>query len=199
MGTHSYRLRFATIDDAAAIATIYAPYVRNTLISFELEPPGADEMAKRIAAISSFHPYLVLELDGRVHAYAYASRLRTRPAYDWVAESSIYVAEESVDRRLGRPLYRALLELLALQGIWWVFGGIALPNPRSQRFHEALGFSRIGSFPEVGYKFGTWCDVEWWRVRVTSADPSEPPTPVRSIHDAELAAAVADVLTRHHS
>jgi L-amino acid N-acyltransferase YncA len=196
MSVPSYRLRFAVAEDAAAIADIYAPYVRNTTISFELEPPSADEMAERMAVIGRFHPYLVLELDGRVHAYAYASRLRARPAYDWVAESSIYVAETSVDRGLGRPLYRALLDLLALQGIWWVYGGVALPNPGSQRFHQALGFSRLGSFPEVGYKLGTWCDVEWWRVRVAIADPSEPPTPVRSIHDPELAVAVADRLGR---
>jgi L-amino acid N-acyltransferase YncA len=194
MSLSSHRLRLAVAEDAPAIAGIYAPYVRTTTVSFELEPPGAAEMAERMAAIGGFHPYLVLELDGRVQGYAYASRLRTRPAYDWVAESSIYMSEDAVDRRLGRPLYRALLDLLALQGIWWVYGGIALPNPRSQRFHEALGFTRIGSFPEVGYKFGTWCEVEWWRARITSADPHEPPKPVRSIHDVELAQAVADRL-----
>lgn len=191
-----HRLRLAIPEDAAAIASIYAPYVRKTTISFELEPPSASEMAERMATISRSHPYLVLELDGRVQGYAYASRLRARPAYDWVAESSIYVAEDSLGRRLGRPLYRALLDLLALQGIWWVYGGVALPNPGSQRFHEALGFSRIGSFPEVGYKYGSWCDVEWWRIRVGSADASEPPTPVRSINDESLAVAIADRLAR---
>lgn len=185
-----YRLRFATSDDGAALADIYAPYVRETTISFELEAPSADEMASRVAAIGQFHPYLVLELDGRVQAYAYASRWRTRPAYDWIAETSIYLARESVGRRLGEPLYLALLDLLALQGHWWAYGGIALPNRESQRFHARMGFEWLGCFPAVGYKFGRWCDLDWWRFRLAPADVDAVPAPVRAIGDASITAAV---------
>jgi L-amino acid N-acyltransferase YncA len=194
----AYRLRLAGPNDAAALADIYAPYVLETTISFELEPPDVDEMAGRVAAVGQFHPWLVLELDGRVHAYAYASRWRTRPAYDWIAETSIYVARESVGRRLGEPLYRALLDLLALQGFWWAYGGIALPNPESQRFHVRLGFEWLGCFPAVGYKFGRWCDLEFWRYRLGAADTdaAAPPAAVRAIGDATLAQAIADRLAR---
>jgi L-amino acid N-acyltransferase YncA len=195
----AHRLRFARPDDASALADIYAPYVRETVISFELEPPTADEMAGRVAAVGQFHPWLVLELDGRVQAYAYASRWRTRPAYDWIAETSIYVAREAVGRRLGEPLYRALLDLLALQGFWWALGGIALPNPESQRFHARLGFEWLGCFPAVGYKFGRWCDLDWWRYRLTAAESSEEPVPVRAIGDPTLAQAIADRLADHQS
>jgi L-amino acid N-acyltransferase YncA len=191
-----YRLRLATADDAAVLADIYAPYVRETTISFELEPPSADEMASRVAAIGEFHPYLVLELDGRVRAYAYASRWRTRPAYDWIAETSIYVARESVGRRLGEPLYRALLDLLALQGFWWAFGGIALPNAESQRFHARLGFEWLGCFPAVGSKFGRWCDLEFWRYRLAPADTGGEPVPVRAISDPTLTALITARLAR---
>lgn len=185
-----YRLRFATPEDSPAIADIYAPYVRETTISFELEVPSAQEMADRVAAVGQFHPWLVLELDGRVQAYAYAGRWRTRPAYDWIAETSIYLARESVGRKLGEPLYRALLDLLALQGHWWAYGGIALPNRESQRFHARLGFEWLGCFPAVGYKFGRWCDLDWWRFRLAPAEMDEIPAPVRAIGDASLTAAV---------
>jgi L-amino acid N-acyltransferase YncA len=185
-----HRLRFATAADASALADIYAPYVRETTISFELEPPSTDEMADRIAAVGQFHPWLVLELEGRVQAYAYASRWRTRPAYDWIAETSIYLARESVGRKLGEPLYRALLDLLALQGHWWAYGGIALPNRESQRFHARLGFEWLGCFPAVGYKFDRWCDLDWWRYRLAPADVDATPAPVRAIGDASLAVAV---------
>ena len=191
-----HQLRFATREDAAALAAIYAPYVRDTTISFELEPPSSDEMADRLAAIGQWYPYLVLEQGGRVQGYAYASRWRTRPAYDWIAETSIYLAPELVGRRLGEPLYRALLDLMALQGLWWAFGGIALPNPGSQRFHERLGFTWVGNFPAVGYKFERWSDVEFWRYRLTAAELGGVPAPVRSIHDESIATSVADRLAR---
>lgn len=191
-----HRLRVATPDDGAALAGIYAPYVRETTISFELEAPDADEMASRVAAVGQFHPWLVLELEGRVQAYAYASRWRTRPAYDWIAETSIYLARESVGRGLGEPLYRALLDLLALQGHWWAYGGIALPNPESQRFHARLGFEWLGCFPAVGYKFGRWCDLDWWRFQLAPADMDPSPTPVRAIGDSSLTAAVGERLAR---
>lgn len=192
----STRLRLATPDDAAEIARIYAPWVRNTTISFELEPPDAAEMAARIEATLRFFPYLVIERQGELLAYAYASRLRGRPAYDWVTETSVYVAEHVVSHGHGRRVYQALLDLLALQGHWWAYGGVALPNEGSQRFHASLGFERFGCFPAVGFKFGRWCDVEWWRRRLAPPDAPEPPTPVLPIHHASLTAVVADRLAR---
>jgi L-amino acid N-acyltransferase YncA len=195
------QLRLATLEDAPAIASIYAPWVRETGVSFELEPPSALMIAARIATISQFYPYLVLELDGVVRAYAYASRFRERPAYDWVGETSIYV-ERSLHRHgLGERIYTALLDLLALQGLVWAYGGISVasdatePGP-SQRFHERLGFERFARFPKIGFKFGRWWDVEWWRFEL--AEYGDPPPaqlePIRSIHDPSLRDAVAERL-----
>ena len=193
-------LRLATLADAPAIASIYAPWVRETGVSFELEPPSAAIIAGRIAAVT-FYPYLVLELDGIVRAYAYASRLRERPAYDWVAETSIYV-DRSVHRRgLGERIYVALLDLLAMQGLVWAYGGISVasdasePGP-SQRFHERLGFEQFARFPRVGFKFGRWWDVDWWRFALSEQGHEDPAQlePIRSIHDASLRDAVAERL-----
>lgn len=199
-GMSAPRLRLATLADAAAIASIYAPWVRETGVSFELEPPSPMVIASRIAAVSSFYPYLVLELDGQVRAYAYASRLRERPAYDWVAETSIYV-ERSLHRQgLGERIYMALLDLLAMQGMVWAYGGISVPSDAlepgpSQRFHERVGFVRFARFPQVGFKFGRWWDVEWWRFALAehAAEVTEL-EPIRSIHDPALQDAIAERL-----
>jgi phosphinothricin acetyltransferase len=190
------RLRLATLDDAAAILEIYAPYILESTISFEYELPSASEIGERIAAVQRFYPWIVLERDGELLAYAYASRLRTRAAYDWVAETSVYVARAQHGQGLGRHVYQALLDLLALQGLWWAYAGIALPNPVSQRMHERLGFERLGVFPGIGFKHGAWLDLEWWRYRLAPPDAGEP-APVRAIADASLAAALAQRLDHH--
>jgi L-amino acid N-acyltransferase YncA len=190
-------LRLAALTDAPAIASIYAPWVRETGVSFELDPPSPALIAGRIAAVT-FYPYLVLELDGVVCAYAYASRLRERPAYDWVAETSIYVDRSMHRRGLGEHIYTALLDLLAMQGIVWAYGGISVasdatePGP-SQRFHARVGFERFARFPRVGFKFGRWWDVEWWRFALAE-HAGEQPEPIRSIHDPSLRDAVAERL-----
>lgn len=174
--------------DPDAIAGIYAPFVRDTTVSFELEPPSAATIAERIASVRAFHPWLVLELDEVVVAYAYATRLRGRAAYDWIAETSIYVAPAVEARGLGRRLYTALLDLLALQGMVWAYGVIALPNPASQAFHARLGFEHLARFPAVGFKHQQWCDIDWWRKPLrTLADAHEPP---RAIDDPAIAEAV---------
>jgi L-amino acid N-acyltransferase YncA len=194
-------LRLATLADASAIASIYAPWVRETGVSFELEPPSAAVIAGRIAAVT-FYPYLVLELDGLVRAYAYASRLRERPAYDWVAETSIYVDRSMHRCGLGERIYTALLDLLAMQGLIWAYGGISVPSDASepgpsQRFHARIGFEQFARFPCVGFKHGRWWDVEWWRFALAErADdsPAPAPEPIRSIHDPSLREAVAERL-----
>lgn len=178
------RLRLATPDDAPAIHAIYSPYILESTISFEYELPSVEEIARRISTTLSFYPWLVLERGNAVQAYAYASRLRTRAAYDWVAETSVYVDRGAHGQGMGREVYQALLDLLALQGLWWAYGGIALPNVGSQRLHERMGFERLGVFPGIGYKHGAWLDLEWWRVRLAPLDVAlgaEPPAPVKPI------------------
>ncbi|HEX7023068.1 MAG TPA: arsinothricin resistance N-acetyltransferase ArsN1 family B [Trueperaceae bacterium] len=170
-------IRLATPEDAAAVAAIYAPVVTSTATSFELEAPDAAEMSRRILGTLARYPFLVCEAGGEVLGYAYGSRHRSRAAYDWSVEVSVYVNASARKLGVGRALYRSLLALLALQGFHAAYAGIALPNPASVGLHEALGFRPVGVFGEIGYKLGAWHDVGWWQRRLTPASGS-PAAPV---------------------
>ena len=166
-------IRDATAEDAAACAAIYAPYVLQTAVSFELEPPTVAELAERIAAAQARHAWLVLEQDGRVVGYAYAGRFSARPAYRWSVEVSIYLERNRRRGGGGRRLYVALLERLAERGYRRAFAGMSLPNVASEAFHAALGFTPVGVYRAVGWKHGAWRDVAW--VQRTIADGDDPP------------------------
>lgn len=167
-------IRLAEQDDARQIQSIYAPIVRDTAISFELEVPVVDEIARRIRSTAELNlPWLVLENDGEVLGYAYASTFRARAAYRWSVEVSVYVHAHARRAQVGRKLYRALLRILACQGYHNAYAGTALPNPGSVRLHEVAGFSRIGIYHAVGYKFGAWHDVLWWERALRTA-PNQP-------------------------
>jgi L-amino acid N-acyltransferase YncA len=162
-------LRSATALDAAPICTIYNPYVAATSISFEEDPVSEQDMAKRIADVGAAGlPWLVLESDGRVAGYAYATRWRVRPAYRTSVESSIYLDPAFAGRGLGRLLYGALLDELRRRDVHMVIGGIALPNENSIALHEKLGFRKVAHFSEVGRKFGRWTDVAYWELKLGS-------------------------------
>lgn len=170
--------------DGAACAAIYAPAVNDGAVSFEEPPaPDAEAMAARIAAISRTHPWLAIEDDGRVRAYAYASPHRTRAGYRWAAEVAIYVADDYRRRGAGRRLYLALFGLMRRQGLHVACAGIALPNAPSVGLHEAVGFEPVGVYPRIGWKAGAWRDVAWWQLRLTAGDddlePADPGPPAR--------------------
>ena len=170
-------IRIARNDDSAAIAEIYAPIVACTHISFELEPPTADEMWSRMAKALEQHVGLVAEDAGHVVGYAYASKHREKPAYKWSTETTIYVRDGVRGKGVGRALYRTLLRILAAQNYRQAYGGIALPNAASIALHEAIGFRHIGTHPEAGYKLGRWHDLGWWSFQLNSGD-GEPSPPV---------------------
>jgi len=162
-------LRPATALDAAPICAIYNPYVANTSISFEEDPVSEQEMARRIADVGAAGlPWLVLEIDGRIAGYAYATRWRVRPAYRTSVESTIYLDPAFAGRGLGRLLYGALLDELRQRDVHMVIGGIALPNENSVALHEKLGFRKVAHFSEVGMKFGRWTDVGYWERKLGS-------------------------------
>ena len=160
-------IRAATIDDAAAIAAIYAPYVIGGTVSFETHPPDARAMRTRMAAGEGLYPWLVVTSGdpdgGGVMGYAYAGMFRDRPAYAYVVETSIYLAGEMRGNGAGRLLYEALIDTLRAQGFTQAIGAIALPNDASIALHEAVGFRRAGVYREVGYKHGRWLDVGFWQ------------------------------------
>ena len=155
------RVRAATADDAAACAAVYAPHVTGSAVSFETEPPSPEEMAKRIAAASRAHAWLVLEQDGRVAGYAYGGPYRSRPAYRWTCETSVYVHRDRRRAGAGRALYDALLLRLAERGYRTAVAGMTLPNDASVALHRALGFEAVGTYRRVGRKLGAWHDVGW--------------------------------------
>jgi L-amino acid N-acyltransferase YncA len=171
-------IRTATPDDAAALHAIYAPIVRDTPISFELEAPSIDEMRERIAGTLVRLPWLVsVDGGGRVDGYAYASRHRERAAYQWAVDTSAYVRHDARGQGVGRRLYLRLFEVLADLGYFQAFAGIALPNDASVGLHEAVGFRPIGVYRQVGYKFGAWRDVGWWQRTLREPQTPAEPTP----------------------
>ncbi|HVS15571.1 MAG TPA: GNAT family N-acetyltransferase [Thermoanaerobaculia bacterium] len=177
-------LRLADEPDAAAILALYRPIVEHTHISFELEPPSVEEMARRVREYGAFGPYIVCEEARAILGFAYASPFRPRRAYRFSVETTVYVAETARRRGIAAALYRALLAGLYAQGFVTAVAGIALPNPESVALHERLGFERAALLRSVGYKHGRWHDVGWWSLvlREPPALPGEP-LPVDALGD----------------
>jgi L-amino acid N-acyltransferase YncA len=190
-------IRVASIDDAAAVAEIYAPSVTDDVTSFELVPPDAREMASRIAKILQQHPWLVCESGGDVVGYAYACAHRERAAYRWSVDVSVYVSARVHRRGVGTALYAALFEILVLQRYRNAFAGITLPNAASEGMHSRHGFTLVGVYHHVGYKFGAWHDVAWFERPILPRiqDPPEP-LPFPDVRDSK---AVANALARGQS
>ena len=164
----AWTIRNATPDDAAACAAIYEPYVRDTIISFETDPPSAEEMAKRIKAAQAEHAWLVLETEGEtgpeIAGYAYATQHRTRAAYRWACDVSIYLDQDRRGNGAGRALYAALFPLLKERGFHRALAGIAIPNEASLGIHRSFGFTEVGTYRRIGWKFDTWHDVTWMQL-----------------------------------
>ncbi|MGH7625242.1 MAG: arsinothricin resistance N-acetyltransferase ArsN1 family B [Gemmatimonadaceae bacterium] len=188
----SIHIRLARPVDGAVLADIYRPAVMNSAISFELEPPDGAEMQRRITQIMARTPWLVCERDGLAIGYAYASRHRERPAYQWSVDVSAYVSSDARRMGVGRALYTSLLATLVVQGFRNAYAGITLPNAASVGLHTSMGFTPVGVYREVGYKNGVWHDVAWFE-RALAAHDTEPHPP-RLLGDcvggAEFAAAL---------
>jgi phosphinothricin acetyltransferase len=162
LNTH---LRPASTADAASVCAIYNTYIAATTISFEEEAVSEQDMAQRIADVGAAGlPWFVLEVEGKLAGYAYATRWRVRPAYRHSVESTIYLDQAFVGQGLGRVLYGALLDELRKREVHRVIGGIALPNEGSIGLHEHFGFRKVAHFTEVGMKFGRWIDVGYWEL-----------------------------------
>lgn len=164
--------------DAAACAAIYAPHVAGSAVSFEVDVPDAAAFAERIAAVTRSYPWLVIERDERVIAFAYAASHRPRAAYRWAAEVGIYVDPAHHRGGAGRRLYSALLNLLRRQRLQIACAGITLPNDASIGLHRAFGFEPAGVQRAIGYKCGAWHDVSWWQLRLGPGDDGQPQEPL---------------------
>jgi phosphinothricin acetyltransferase len=180
-------IRGAESGDAPSIAAIYAPHVLTGTASFEIQPPDAEAMRARMSDGDGLYPWLVAtngEPEGGVIGYAYARRFRERPAYRFVVETAIYMADVAQNQGAGRLLYEALIDTLRAQGFVHAIGAIALPNDASIRLHEAVGFRRTGVYREVGFKHGQWMDVGIWQCELN--EPQVPPVEPRKFSDVGL-------------
>ncbi|RYZ47762.1 MAG: N-acetyltransferase family protein [Proteobacteria bacterium] len=170
-------IRMATLRDAEAILSIYGPYIDKTAVSFEYTVPTLQEFQNRMQDYLAFAPWLVATKDGRVLGYAYASKYRAREAYSWAIEVSVYLAEDARGQGLGAKLYEELFTILTLCGYRQAFAVVTLPNEASVKHHARMGFEPIGVFQKVGFKFGAWHDVGWYRKELLSFEGS--PSPIR--------------------
>lgn len=170
-------IRAATPEDSSAIAAIYDAAVLAGTASFEIDPPGPEEMARRRqAVIDAGYPFLVMEEEGRVVGYAYATAFRPRVAYANTVENSVYVDETQHGRGIGKALLEALItacesrdfrQMVAVIGDSGNAGSIAL--------HRACGFAPIGILPATGFKLGRWIDTVLMQ-RALGAGATTPPT-----------------------
>lgn len=177
------KIRWATRADAAALQAIYAHYVENTTVSFELEAPDVAETERRIAAVEGVYPFLVCvaeseddgsagsvgknvktgKVDGgeRIVGYASAHRAFERAAYAWTAETTVYVDRNWRRLGIGEALYSALIEILEAQGVRTLYAVVVAENKASVDFHRRAGYREFATFKNSGWKFGRWLDVVW--------------------------------------
>ncbi len=170
-------VRDATERDAEACAAIYGPYVTDTAVTFEYEPPSPAEMARRIVAAQRGHAWIVLEDgEGAVVGYAYAGPFKERAAYRWSCEVSVYLAPGRRRTGGGRQLYGAMFARLTERGFRTLVAVMTLPNDASEGLHRALGFEPVGTFRRIGWKHGQWRDVALAQRSIGPAGgpPSEP-------------------------
>jgi phosphinothricin acetyltransferase len=157
-------IRKVTLDDAQAICNIYNYYILNSVATFELEPVTSDEVIKRIKRVTLEYPWIAFFKENELVGYAYADKWKTRKAYKYSVESTVYLKNGYSGRGIGSRLYMFLLNELKKINIHAVIAGISLPNDASIALHEKLGFKKIGQFKEVGFKFDKWVDVGYWEL-----------------------------------
>jgi L-amino acid N-acyltransferase YncA len=176
-------LRPATPTDIPAITAIYSAAVLEGTASFELEPSDEQEMLRRLAAITDAgYPYFVAELDGRVAGYAYANAYRTRPAYRFTVENSVYIAPDAQGKGIGRVLLTALIDTCTAQGFRLMVAVIGdSANFASITLHRRAGFRFCGTIQSVGYKFGRWLDSIIMELPLGDGDTSAPNEPLKSV------------------
>jgi len=156
-------VRPAREDDLPAIDAIYNHYVRETPITFDLDPFSDEQRREWFThyAASGPHQLVVAELDGAVAGYACSSRFRPKGAYATSVETTIYLAPGHTRRGLGAQLYAGLFARLEGEDVHRAYAGVTLPNPASLALHRRFGFHEVGTYSEVGRKFGRYWDVVW--------------------------------------
>jgi L-amino acid N-acyltransferase YncA len=187
-----FSLRVARKEDAESILSIYTPFLEDTNTTFDYEVEEASAFTQRIENLLVEFPWLIVEVDGKAVGYAYAKKHRERTAYQWSAESTVYVQEEYQGNGLARAVYEALLEILTEQKYVNIYSGIAQPNESSTMFHVKMGYTPVGVYKKVGYKNGQWYDVVW--LHRTLIKHPENPEPIIKFSDPVIQAKVGQIL-----
>lgn len=164
---------------------IYRHYVLHTVITFDYDVPTLEEFHEKIAVIQQNHPCLVLLLDDTVIGYAYGNEFRHKAAYQWAAESTIYLSKDTTGKGLGPILYQTLFDLLRAQGFYKAYAGVTLPNAKSEKLHLSCGFEELVVYRDVGYKAGAWHDTVWYELAL--APLAQVPHPPKGLAESEEA------------
>jgi phosphinothricin acetyltransferase len=173
------RIVLASANDLPAILRLANLAAETTAANFATEPEPLDEWQRAWTDTREMYPWLVTRDGGSVVGFAKASPHRSRGAYRWTAEVTVYVEPELHGRRLGSALYGALVPLLREQGYVTLLAGITTPNPASERLHAAFGFARCGIHRRAGWKFGRWHDVGYWELHLSPEGRA--PEPIRRV------------------
>ncbi|HEY1047224.1 MAG TPA: GNAT family N-acetyltransferase [Bacteroidia bacterium] len=174
--------------DTSQVLEILKPYILETAITFEIEAPTSSSFKERVLNIDSKYPFLIIEdASSEILAYAYANEFRTKAAYAWSLESTVYVKSGHHGKGLGKIIYQTLFELLKLQGFYNVYAGVALPNDASVALHRGIGFKDLGTFENIGYKFNQWHSTQWFQMRLNNADPVLPTLSIETLFESETA------------
>ena len=180
---HNCIVRMARPEDAQAMADIFRPYVLETAVAFEYNPPGAEHFRALMEDRMRKYPFLVTEEDGQVTGYLYVSPFKARPAYDWAIETSIYIRQDCRGKGYGRLLHDRMEELLKRQNILSMYACIAYTEVEDQylvnhskRFHAHMGYELTATFPKCGYKFNKWYDIIWMHKEI--APHVDRPSPI---------------------
>lgn len=175
-------VRDAKLEDAERLVEIYDYYVRHTAITFEYDTPSPEEFRARMEKTMRRYPYLVILSDGKIEGYAYAGEFKSRAAYDWDCETTIYIDRNARKSGLGRKLYEALEKALCDMGIVNMYACITFTETEdeyltknSAEFHAHLGFSTVGTFRKCGYKFGRWYDMIWMEKTINKHSDNQYP------------------------
>ncbi|MCL2198068.1 MAG: N-acetyltransferase family protein [Defluviitaleaceae bacterium] len=177
----THNIRQATAADSAKILEIYAPFITDTVITFETELPTAQEFYVRVKEISERYPFLVYEIDNKILGYAYAAKHRERAAYMYNVEVSVYISPKHHGAGIADKLYTRLFELLDKLGYKNAYAVYNEPNEKSRKFHQKFGFEYVGTFRKTGYKFGKWHDVTWLEMAI--GEHGENPKKIVSINE----------------
>ena len=160
-------IRPVHINDAQELLDIYNYYVINTTANFDIEPISLKTFLEKLNHTKADYPFIVYVENNEILGYAYGSRFRPRPAYNYVAESTVYVKHTAHGKQIGTKLYAELILLLKKTNLHTVLGVLTIPNEASIKLHEKFGFEQVANLKEVGLKFGEWQNVGIWQLKLT--------------------------------